>query len=709
MGSFRIAINSIAFFVTIGSVIPKANTIVAPESLSIKATLSLKPVAFWDFNDSVGDTLRDISGNNHHGLIKGAKWVEGVEGAGLALDGRAWIEIPADSGLQTKSFTFSIWLKQSGNGFQAPLMEFQKPSAQAGVHLWANTNGWGNDLPGAFYGNLRPYDPKYPDLSSTSNDNLINTEGGCSQGGRWNHVVMTYDHVHGAIRIYVNGKLGASKTYAPFIPSTVGSLMLGMRSLTSWDNEQGLGLNGTLDDGAIFDRALSEAEVTALYGRPVLDPSGLHLGIKTHYAKASDTLWVPVYLSSEGKDSLSSLQFNLELDSTVAELLDVKPDTSLIHGWQLTNWKPLSKSRTALALAGTNRISGPEEGEIARLKIRILPTAKTGASTMLTLSDISADEGRVKAISNLPGKIFVLQHDLLLGDVSGDGQVDLTDALILMQYVVGQFGLPNSEYPNFTLATADVTGNGEITSYDAALVLQYGLGIIEDFPADRKIPAKRAAQTASMTLEGPIHMEGNLYHYRILAANMDGLIGGRVSLKMGHYVKGINRVTTGVTGARVAYYYDSQSETLQIGMVANRKIRAGSLVLAEWDAEYDAGAGQGEITLSSVSLNEGGLSVSGFENTGLQSPKRTAIPETASPFKLTLLGKNRIRVSLNGGNIVSITVLDAQGRKLLTRNPSKNVSTMEIGLDRIRGGLGVIMVMTDKGDIHSLLYPPFAP
>ncbi len=513
---------------------------------------------------------------------------------------------------------------------------------------------------------------------------------------------MTYDHVLGAIRIYVNGKLQATKNYGPFLPSTVGTLLLGMRSVNSLDNDKGLGLVGTLDDGAIFNRALSGAEVTVLYGRPILDPSGLHFGMKPYCTKASDTLWVPVYLSSEGKDSLGSIRFDLELDSTVVELLDVKPDTSLAHGWQLSDWNSLSKSRIALALAGASRLSGPEEGEIMRLKIRVLPTAKTGASTMLTLSGISVDEGRVKAVSNLPGKIFVLPHDSLLGDVNGDGQVDTSDARLLIRYVVGQFTLPNAEYPHFTLATADVTGNGEITSYDAAFVLQYSLGMIENFPADRKVLAKRAAQAASMNLEGPIPLTGNRFHFRILASNLEGLIGGRLSLNVGKNILGINGIATGITKARVAYTYESQSGTLQIGVAANRKIQTGSVVLAEWDAEYSAGTIPGEIKLNDASLNEGALSVSGFA-TGLRDPKLTASPEKSGRIQWTLLDGNRIRISLTGESIESVTVLDAQGRKEWTRVATKSVSTMEIGLAGVSQGQSVIRVKTRKGKVLSAL------
>jgi hypothetical protein len=68
----------------------------------------------------------------------------------LSFDGDDWVEVPEDSGLNVRSFTFSMWLKQSGNGSRVPMMQYHEPDGPDGVHLWANTSGWSLDAPGAF-------------------------------------------------------------------------------------------------------------------------------------------------------------------------------------------------------------------------------------------------------------------------------------------------------------------------------------------------------------------------------------------------------------------------------------------------------------------------------------------------------------------------------------------------------------------------------
>ncbi len=215
------------------------------------------PIASWDFDEGAGDTLHDRTGNGHHGIVHGARWVDGMRGKALAFSGEEWVEVPGDSATNVKSFTFSIWLKQSGNGFRVPLMEFHEPNAPVGAHLWANTSGWGDNLPGAFYANLRPHDASHSQPSSVRERNLLNTGAGSAQGGRWNHVVLALDTAALTARIYVNGKLCVSRTLDPFLPFTTGSLFMGMRTPTSQDGDAGVGLVGLLDQADLFDRALA--------------------------------------------------------------------------------------------------------------------------------------------------------------------------------------------------------------------------------------------------------------------------------------------------------------------------------------------------------------------------------------------------------------------------------------------------------------------
>jgi hypothetical protein len=664
-------------------------------------------LASWDFEDGSGDTLRDRTGNGHHGIIHGAKWVAGMKGKGLDFDGEAWVEVPADSALNVTSFTFSIWLKQSGNGFRVPLMEYQLPSAPVGVSLWANTSGWGTDLPGAFYANLRPHDASASQPGSVRERNLLNTEAGTAQGCRWNHVVLAFDQAASKVRIHVNGKLQAFRSVDPFTPRTVGSIFMGIRSPSSVEWDAGMGLVGTLDQADLFGRALGESEVAALYGRPPADPKTIHLGIKTHHAKAGDTLWVPLYLSSVGKDSLASLQFNLELDTTVAVLLDVKVDTAVAPDWQLSEWNRQNKSPIALALAGTHRITGPEEGEFIRLKLRVVDEARNGASTMLTLTGISADEGRDVAVSHTPGRIFVFDPHILHGDVTGDGNVDLIDAKTILRHVVGSLALPSTDFPNFTLAVADVSGNGAITSYDAALVLQYGLGIIDDFPVERKVLLKRSSAQAVMIMGMPVHAGGDTWRYRITGTDLEGLIAGELSLQTASTVTGIASVSTGMAGIRVSYGYDPASRRLDVALAANRKGPAGAVQLLEVEAIHAPGSSQPGLTLKSAYLNEGRLSVTGVDSKPLIAHPIATSLDKAGQARLTL-GNRLVQLAVPDGVIQSVEISDIRGRNILARRFGSPVQSASFSSAGLPSGLLAFKVVGDRG-AWNLVLPHFHP
>ncbi len=68
-------------------------------------------------------------------------------------------------------------------------------------------------------------------------------------------------------------------------------------------------------------------------------------------------------------------------------------------------------------------------------------------------------------------------NSVMIGDVSGDGKIDSTDARMVLQYSVKKItSLPATD-------AADVDGNGKIDSTDARLILQYSVKKISAFPA----------------------------------------------------------------------------------------------------------------------------------------------------------------------------------------------------------------------------------
>ena len=71
---------------------------------------------------------------------------------------------------------------------------------------------------------------------------------------------------------------------------------------------------------------------------------------------------------------------------------------------------------------------------------------------------------------------FTGSQGVILGDVTGNGEISSYDASLTAQYAINLISLTPDE-----VQRADVTGNGEISSYDASLIAQYAIGLIDGF------------------------------------------------------------------------------------------------------------------------------------------------------------------------------------------------------------------------------------
>ncbi len=72
---------------------------------------------------------------------------------------------------------------------------------------------------------------------------------------------------------------------------------------------------------------------------------------------------------------------------------------------------------------------------------------------------------------------LTLPEVVLYGDLNGDGEIDITDAGLLIQYCNGMRELTEEQ-----LAAADLNDDGEVSLADAALLVQYCNGLINSFP-----------------------------------------------------------------------------------------------------------------------------------------------------------------------------------------------------------------------------------
>ena len=211
-------------------------------------------VGWWPFNGNANDE----SGNGNHGTVYGATLTSnksGNEGNAYFFDGQDdYIEVLNNSTLNPNVYTLSAWINPKqfssnqqdeanyiigkGNDFNSGhySLHYKSSSLKARASIGEGSNG-------LF-------------VNSTSNINL----------NSWIYLTSTWDGKN--LKIYFNGKLentviNGNKTFN----SNNENLFFGtMAANSTWP----YWLNGKIDDIAIYNRALTEAEIQALYtGTPL--------------------------------------------------------------------------------------------------------------------------------------------------------------------------------------------------------------------------------------------------------------------------------------------------------------------------------------------------------------------------------------------------------------------------------------------------------
>ena len=203
---------------------------------------------YFPFDEGTGNTAKDLSGNNNHGDIDGAKWVNGKIGEALSFDGGSDSVRVADSGsLDVTSITIEAWIKPENNLVAGSM-------ADSGiVHKW-NPGGYLLYMEN-MWGTSSLYLP-HANLYVRSGEH---TEW---EGGVWYHLAATYDENTGIGKSYVDGVLksdiaedGATRAKgAAFGPleANDNDLLIGKYNDT---------FNGIIDEVVIYNRVLTEEEI----------------------------------------------------------------------------------------------------------------------------------------------------------------------------------------------------------------------------------------------------------------------------------------------------------------------------------------------------------------------------------------------------------------------------------------------------------------
>jgi large repetitive protein len=203
-------------------------------------------IAAYSFDSITGTTIADQSGLGHSATASNATWTAtGHSGGAVSFNGtNAWVTVTDAPDLSlTTAMTVEAWVNPAAlSGWRTVIMK-ERPGGLA-YTLYASDD----NAPPALYTNTGAADV------SAVGSNLLTLNV-------WTHLAGTYDGT--TVRLYVNGSLISSKPLSGNLVSSTSPLRIGGNSI--W----GEYFSGLIDDVRIYDRVLSNAEITTDMNSPV--------------------------------------------------------------------------------------------------------------------------------------------------------------------------------------------------------------------------------------------------------------------------------------------------------------------------------------------------------------------------------------------------------------------------------------------------------
>ena len=200
-------------------------------------------VGSWHFDEGSGTTACDTSGNDNDGTINGATWVnDGKFGKALSFDGADdYVEVKDSDSLDiTNAITIMAWVKLDSLDKEQQIVRKSRDDTGEAYEIFIN------DTNRVFFG-IRD--------SSGTEEYVYPTD--TLTTGTWYHIVGTYDKQN--LKLYLNGNEIGSE------PSTI-TIDVSSRNLIIGCGDKGTRyFHGTIDEVRIYNRALSEGEISDLY------------------------------------------------------------------------------------------------------------------------------------------------------------------------------------------------------------------------------------------------------------------------------------------------------------------------------------------------------------------------------------------------------------------------------------------------------------
>ncbi len=299
--------------------IVQLNLTVHPVYSSLEMPDETNLFAYYPFNGNATDE----SGNGHDGIVNGATLTHdrnGNSSSAYLFDGNDGIDVSHSDELNMNGeLSISCWIKPT---VLQNAMIFGKSNYVSATNYLLRVQSDGN--------------------LQWEYDGFLNTTTKPLQANNWYHIVVTADNPGEHRKVYVNGELIAetNTSSGPF-GSITNELTFGYASRNAEY------FRGAIDDIRLYNKELTENEITALYQESILIEEVEICSSETPYAFGSQML-------TESGTYVETFQSKYGCDSIVTLNLIVHPSYEITDSATICeNELPYMSGETSLTAAGT--------------------------------------------------------------------------------------------------------------------------------------------------------------------------------------------------------------------------------------------------------------------------------------------------------------------------------------------------------------------
>ena len=169
-------------------------------------------------------------------------------------------------------------------------------------------------------------------------------------------------------------------------------------------------------------------------------------------------------ISLNNSADLTQATFTVTYNPDLLEIDDVRLDDDLPDDWSIVTEDLNSAGKATIAVEGTTALNAAQM-DFVQLQASVPEDATYGASDLITVEDISLNNGELAAIGDR-----AIQTVVLTGDVDGDGSYSEVDSYLISQVAVGLSDSFDAFPLHSPLTIADVNQDGVLSALDGFLV-----------------------------------------------------------------------------------------------------------------------------------------------------------------------------------------------------------------------------------------------